>query len=216
MSRSTKFVVGAVFGRLTVIDPLRAPNVMVRCQCGTERTVLRGNLGTRTLSCGCLGRERPITHGLSESAEYYAWNGAKNRATNPNCPSFRDYGGRGIDICDGWASSFEAFYADMGARPSKAHSIDRRDNSRGYHCGRCAQCVSLGRTPNCRWATRAEQAANRRRTMLVTIGDETLPVSVWAKRNGITRQAAFLRIRSGWDPIQAVTFPPSNPGKRAA
>lgn len=220
-AKGTRFIVGAVFGRLTVIDPLVSPYVKTRCECGNERTVLRGNLGRGlTRSCGCLAtetrRNRSSSHGLTRSPEFRSWSAAKSRTTNARDPAFRHYGGRGIDMCDGWISNFVAFYEDMGPRPTRAHSIDRRDNSRGYHCGRCAQCVSLGREPNCRWATAAEQAANTRRTILVTIGEETLPMSIWAKRNGITKQAVSLRIKAGWDPIQAVTVPPSNPGKRAA
>lgn len=72
-----------------------------------------------------------------------------SRCTNPQSKSFKDYGGRGITVCERW-SEFLNFYADMGQRPSPKHSIDRIDNERGYEPG------------NCRWETRQVQNLNRR------------------------------------------------------
>lgn len=149
--------------------------VVVRCDCGTEKQVRLCNLRSgRTTSCGCLQRElaaaRATTHGertranrASERAEYGIWIGMKNRCENQSHRSYHRYGGRGIRVCAGWTVSFERFLVDMGRRPSAGHSIDRRDNERGYDCGRCKDCVSRQAEPNCRWATRTEQARNSSR-----------------------------------------------------
>jgi len=88
------------------------------------------------------------THGLSKTPEYRAWASMVQRCTNPNNARYDRYGGRGISICVRW-NKFENFLADMGPRPTKGHSVDRKDNEGNYEPG------------NCRWATRSEQQNNK-------------------------------------------------------
>ncbi len=95
-------------------------------------------------------RNGKYAHGMKGSPEWNAWRNAKFRCTNPKSPDWDDYGGRGIKMAKRWLTSFEAFYAHIGARPSALHSLDRIDNDRGYMPG------------NVRWATKAEQNKNRR------------------------------------------------------
>lgn len=121
-----------------------------RCDCGTERPVLAMNLSRSiTTSCGCMAG----TDGLYKSAEYVTWVHMLSRCKYPSTHSYRDYGGRGIKVCERWLK-FSNFYEDMGPRPSQRHSIDRKDVDGDYEPG------------NCCWATPDEQQQNQRRTKM--------------------------------------------------
>ena len=149
-----------------------------QCDCGTRLAVLGYNLkGRTTQSCGCLRkertRERSITHGMKHTPEYACWEGMVQRCTKPTNWRYQDYGLRGICVCRRWQRSFLAFFVDMGPRPGPEHTLDRIDNDGSY-------------TPeNCRWATRVQQANNRRRNRRVAWRGETLTIAEWARRQGL-------------------------------
>lgn len=163
---------GRTFGRLTVMrkaasDRFGHVRWECSCSCGATPTVQARHLAEGlTRSCGCLrsdtSRVVNARHGQSRvgkrSAEYRIWCGMKGRCSNERGPAFKDYGGRGIRVCPEWEASFEVFFADMGPRPTPQHSLDRKDNDRGYEPG------------NCRWATKSEQAFNRRPKRRTTPG----------------------------------------------
>lgn len=90
-------------------------------------------------------------HGLKHTPEYEAWCHMKRRCYNKNTPQYRDYGGRGITVCDKWLHSFTAFLSDVGKKPTPSHSINRIDNDGNYEPG------------NVNWATPSEQASNKRK-----------------------------------------------------
>lgn len=127
----------------------------------------------------------PIRHGLRHTPEYYAWNNMLERCRNPRNRKWPTYGGRGIAVCARWFT-FENFLADVGPRPSRAHSIDRKDNDGHYEPG------------NCRWATSREQNQNLRTNRRIEYAGETLCVSAWARRRGISKSTLTHRVNAGW------------------
>lgn len=137
--------------------------------------------------------------GRSHDAEYNVWRFMIRRCTCADHPRWNRYGGRGIKVCERWATSYEKFLSDVGRRPTPQHSIDRIDNDGNYEPG------------NVRWATRVEQAANQKRPharRTLTFNGRTLSTREWASEIGITHQAIESRIDvSGWSVEEAVTIP---------
>lgn len=208
-----EIVVGDVFGRLTVREYLRTEKGkgkiwLCECVCGTFREIPRNYLTRQnkpSRSCGCLFREiyptAGIRHGLARSAEYRIYQGLHQRCENTNSAAWNDYGGRGITVCARWSGElgFENFIADMGRRPSPQYSIERTRNHEGYN------------PDNCVWATRIVQGRNRRNNHQLTHAGETLCVSEWVERTGLSFSTICKRLRLGWTAAQALTEPPQPP-----
>lgn len=156
--------VGERNGRLVLVQKIGPKLWLAQCDCGNSHELDAGTFNTK--SCGCLKREmmrevaslRFKTHGWKGKPEHYTWAAMISRCTNPSHPAFKNYGGRGISVCDEWRRDFSAFIEHIGPRPSNDHSLDRIDNERGYEPG------------NVRWATRGEQAKNRRERARNSLG----------------------------------------------
>lgn len=136
-----------------------------------------------------------MTNRRGKTPEYRAWSKIKERCFKPHHPSYTDYGGRGISMCARWRGSFPAFLADVGPRPSPAHSIDRIDNDGHYEPG------------NCRWATRSQQVRNSRHARRLTFGGETRTICEWADRLGLKLNTITDRLRKGWQVEEALGRP---------
>ena len=149
---------GQRFGRFTVLGHVAGTKWRCVCDCGTEVAVAKNSLLTgRSKSCGCYRREHTIsistTHGMTGKPVHYTWKGMHQRCYNPNSGSYKDYGAKGVVICDRW-HSFDNFYADMGDRPD-GYSIDRIDPTGNYE------------PVNCRWANKKVQSRNKRNSVLI-------------------------------------------------
>lgn len=158
---------GMKFGRLTVVG--RAIDMSAKrkearwkcvCDCGHEIVVSGYGLRSgHTKSCGCYQLEKAlatsIKHGETKGGistdEYKIWAGAKRRCTDKTYKGYKNYGGRGIKMCNEWRDNFSKFIEEVGRRPGNEYSIDRIDNDGDYEPG------------NVRWATRSQQNKNRRR-----------------------------------------------------
>ena len=189
---------GNRYGKLVVTSYAGKNNSRVRfwncvCDCG-NKTVSRGTslrFGT-SMSCGKCIRS---THGMGETTEYRVWAGMKTRCYNTGDDSYRNYGERGIYVCDRWVNSFETFYEDMGKYPGKGYSLDRIDNDGPYS------------PENCRWATVHEQQNNRRNNNVLTYDGKSMTVTQWSELLGINKQTLYARVRAGWTSEKALFTP---------
>lgn len=189
-------MIGKKFYRWTVIDKGDVHNGKhywnCLCECGIKREVAGSHLRSgKTKSCGCLQKEinilRITKHGQSKTSIGAAWRNMKLRCCDNTNKHYKNYGGRGIKICDRWINSLENFYSDMGEKPTPKHTLERINNDGNYE------------PSNCKWATRNEQLKNKRvRKDAVMFDGKT--TSEWAKELGITRSAAQHRIKSRGTP----------------
>lgn len=139
---------------------------------------------------------------MSKTQLFGVWAMMLSRCSNKNVKAYKDYGGRGISVCDRW-QFFENFYADMGDRPTPNHQIDRIDNDGPYS------------PENCQWALREQQAKNKRNNRFITANGESLHLAEWARRLGCNPSAILARLATGMPEDEAVTKPiPERPNSR--
>ncbi len=196
---------GQKFGRLVVIEVVKEKGkrkkLMCRCQCGKVVEVSEDKLKSgHTKSCGCLWietiKERNSTHGKTKTKLYSIWNAMINRTTNKNVWNFKNYGERGITVCEEWKRNFISFYEwAMKNGYKEGLSIERKNNNKGYS------------PDNCRWATAKEQGNNTRRNVSITYKNETLTEAQWADRMGLNRSTLCYRLKAGWSIEDALETP---------
>lgn len=200
--------IGDTFGELTVVELYKdtrfngKPRYMAECQCscgGTwkgERGGLTAGHSKRCPACSSYSGGGEPYHGRSNgngSAEggYYIWRGVKSRIKNPNHHAYPYYGGRGLTMDPCW-ERYENFVSDMGERPSLAHSIERLDNNLGYW------------PSNCVWASRYDQANNKRNNHHLTANGKTQTLAEWAAETGLMAATIAKRLDYGWTEQAAV------------
>jgi hypothetical protein len=184
---------GTTVGRLKIYRIVHDSKGKLRyqcsCSCGVTCYPNKGDVDFgKTNSCGCgiraATRQRNYSHRMTGTKIHGVWTTMLNRCRNPKMLKYRDYGARGIKVCERW-KKFENFYEDMGQCPADGMSIDRIDTNGDY----CKE--------NCRWATAEEQALNTRRNRLVTFNGKTLPMSIWCKRFDLIYSTAINRLNKG-------------------
>lgn len=193
---------GQKIGRLTVIErdvDRVAPNGRRRtawicqCECGKIISVRGESLSKtnhQTQSCGCLSsdlsRESHTRHGKSKSKLYAVWNGIKARCYNPNNTAYKNYGARGISVCDEWREHYEEFEAwALSSGYSSGLSIDRIDVNGNYS------------PDNCRWADASLQASNRRSNRIIRYNGEEHTLTQWAQILNLPPKTLFSRVYAG-------------------
>lgn len=195
---------GQRFGRLTVLEIDCMPHKghsrwICVCDCGEYVSVPSDCLRLgKSKSCGCLYRETIRTagqkHGLRHTRLYQTWRSMKDRCYNPNNKWYKDYGGRGIYVCEEWRNDVKAFYDWAIANGYRDDlTIDRINVDGNYE------------PSNCRWADKKTQSNNRRACRFITAFGQTKTMKEWAEFVGISYNSLRWRLNHGYSPEDALT-----------
>lgn len=175
------------FHELEVTGRQRNRMGIFKCHCGEKilckiYSITSGS----TKSCGCIrngkNTARSKKHGMYNTVEYAAWESMKSRCYNIKSAGYKDYGGRGIVVCEEWKNSFSVFYKDMGDKPEKNYSLERLDVNGNYE------------KSNCKWGTKEEQDRNRRNNIYIHYKGETKILKDWERKTGIPQQTIRKRM----------------------
>ena len=201
-------ITGEKSGRLTAIKMVGTKNGrslwLCRCDCGNEVVIQRNSFVCKKIkSCGCLRKETSRLNAIKSSKHndsftplYHSWCCMKARCNYPKDKSYKNYGGRGITVCEEWENSYIAFREwsiNNGYR--EGLTIDRIDVNGNYE------------PSNCRWVDVKRQENNRRNNRYITIDGETHTMTEWAEKYGIHWSVFQRRLSYGYDPLDALTIP---------
>ena len=211
--------IGKRYNWLTVIDFYRvgenghtAKTVFIcRCKCGNISHQRDANL-FKVKSCGCYARSR-TTNKVVGRPEYAVWIQMNQRCYNKRCRAYKNYGARGVMVCEAWrakpgeknATAFRAFLKHVGSRPKGAcrqWSIERKNNNGNYEPG------------NVRWASNGDQSRNKRGNRWLTFEGKTLVVTDWAKLVRVSGSVIYRRLAKGWSVRRTLTTPTRMVGRK--
>jgi hypothetical protein len=163
--------------------PNKGSKTRFYCKCDCGRVKLFYSCALKSLhmhSCGC---SINTTHHLSNHPLYNCWQSMWARCTKRHNPSYKNYGGRGIKVCDRWRN-VQNFITDMGEKPTPKHSIERKNNDGDY-------------TPeNCKWSTRIEQNRNSRKNVFILLNGQKKTLKEWATHLGISSSILSKRLKA--------------------
>lgn len=207
MTKRTEIQQGQRIGKLTVIgfhhnriyiNPKTGrkrifPYYSCKCDCGNKSIVARDFLIRKKpiSSCGCISKDflhnLNYSHGKSKTRLFRIWAHIKDRCNNKKNQSYKNYGARGITICDEWKNDFMSFYKwSLSNGYKKELTIERIDVNGGYN------------PDNCTWIKKEEQNKNTRRSVFLTYKGKTLCVAEWARKINKSKETLYSRIKKGW------------------
>ena len=198
---------GRRFGKLTVIKRIGTssygqPKWFCVCDCGITKEVFGNSLRSgATLSCGCLHRQRVTKHGKTGTREFTSWQQMLQRCYNPRHANYKDYGARGITVCERWRSSFATFLTDIGPRPSGT-SLDRYPNNNGNY-----------EPTNCRWASPLKQGQNKRNNRILELDGTRRTLGEWCRLLKLPKSTVLNRLYRGASIEQSLATAPTRCSK---
>jgi hypothetical protein len=176
-----------------------------QCDCGNKKNVRSGKLvNGHTRSCGCLQkditREAHTTHSLcrengKRTKLYHVWDAMKQRCQNPRFTFYKDYGGRGIEVCGEWDSYIPFHNWATANGYQEGLTIERKDVNGNYE------------PDNCRWIPRPEQSRNRRNSHYITHKGISKTLTEWGHELGINPKVLGTRIKRGWSVERTLSTP---------
>jgi|ERR1700730_477973 len=191
---------GQRFGLLKVIS--RAPNAggyamwNCRCDCGAEIIVGGNRLrqGRKDRCASSVHKVRAPSLTVQFASEYASWSSMHARCTDPKHKNYKNYGARGITVCERW-DSFQNFMLDMGKKPNPKFVIERDEVNGNYE------------PTNCRWISRKDQGRNKRNSVFVTYQGKKMLLIDLVEELGLSRNAVYQRLKLGWTLAQAIALP---------